>query len=301
MLFGSILLLLVVLAVGSSVNGASRWIAFGPLRIQPAELSKLALFCYLSSYLVRKVEEVRNNFWGFCKPMGVMLILAVLLLLQPDLGTVVVLFVTTLALLFLAGAKIWQFLAIIGTGIAAVVMLIIVEPYRVRRITSFLEPWEDPFGSGYQLTQSLMAFGRGDLLGQGLGNSVQKLEYLPEAHTDFIFSILAEELGYIGVVLVLLMVFFIAFRAMQIGRRALLLDQRFSGFLACSIGIWFTFQTLVNVGAAAGMLPTKGLTLPLISYGGSSLIIMSTAIVMLLRIDYESRLAQAQAFVRSPK
>lgn len=146
-----------------------------------------------------------------------------------------------------------------------------------------------------------MAFGRGDLLGQGLGNSVQKLEYLPEAHTDFIFSILAEELGYIGVVLVLLMVFFIAFRAMQIGRRALLLDQRFSGFLACSIGIWFTFQTLVNVGAAAGMLPTKGLTLPLISYGGSSLIIMSTAIVMLLRIDYESRLAQAQAFVRSPK
>lgn len=233
--------------------------------------------------------------------MGVMLILAVLLLLQPDLGTVVVLFVTTLALLFLAGAKIWQFLAIIGTGIAAVVMLIIVEPYRVRRITSFLEPWEDPFGSGYQLTQSLMAFGRGDLLGQGLGNSVQKLEYLPEAHTDFIFSILAEELGYIGVVLVLLMVFFIAFRAMQIGRRALLLDQRFSGFLACSIGIWFTFQTLVNVGAAAGMLPTKGLTLPLISYGGSSLIIMSTAIVMLLRIDYESRLAQAQAFVRSPK
>ncbi|HEK3259046.1 TPA: cell division protein FtsW [Proteus mirabilis] len=301
MLFGSILLLLVVLAVGSSVNGASRWIAFGLLRIQPAELSKLALFCYLSSYLVRKVEEVRNNFWGFCKPMGVMLILAVLLLLQPDLGTVVVLFVTTLALLFLAGAKIWQFLAIIGTGIAAVVMLIIVEPYRVRRITSFLEPWEDPFGSGYQLTQSLMAFGRGDLLGQGLGNSVQKLEYLPEAHTDFIFSILAEELGYIGVVLVLLMVFFIAFRAMQIGRRALLLDQRFSGFLACSIGIWFTFQTLVNVGAAAGMLPTKGLTLPLISYGGSSLIIMSTAIVMLLRIDYESRLAQAQAFVRSPK
>lgn len=301
MLFGSILLLLVVLGVGSSVNGASRWIAVGPLNFQPAELSKLALFCYLSSYLVRKVEEVRNNFWGFCKPMGVMLVLAILLLLQPDLGTVVVLFVTTLALLFLAGAKIWQFLAIIGSGIAAVVMLIIVEPYRVRRITSFLEPWEDPFGSGYQLTQSLMAFGRGDLLGQGLGNSVQKLEYLPEAHTDFIFSILAEELGYIGVVLVLLMVFFIAFRAMQIGRRALILDQRFSGFLACSIGIWFTFQSLVNVGAAAGMLPTKGLTLPLISYGGSSLIIMSTAIVMLLRIDYETRLAQAQAFVRSPK
>ncbi|CAM3858278.1 cell division protein FtsW [Serratia silvae] len=298
MLLLSIVLLLVVLVVGSSVNGASRWISLGPLRIQPAELSKLSLFCYLASYLVRKVEEVRSNFWGFCKPMGVMVVLAVLLLAQPDLGTVVVLFITTLAMLFLAGAKMWQFLAIIGSGVFAVVLLIIAEPYRMRRVTSFWNPWADPFGSGYQLTQSLMAFGRGEFWGQGLGNSVQKLEYLPEAHTDFIFSILGEELGYIGVVLALLMVFFVAFRAMSIGRRALEIDQRFSGFLACSIGVWFSFQALVNVGAAAGMLPTKGLTLPLISYGGSSLIIMSTAIVLLLRIDYETRLTKAQAFVK---
>lgn len=298
MLLLSIVLLLVVLVVGSSVNGASRWIALGPLRIQPAELSKLSLFCYLASYLVRKVEEVRSNFWGFCKPMGVMVVLAVLLLAQPDLGTVVVLFITTLAMLFLAGAKMWQFLAIIGSGVFAVVLLIVAEPYRMRRVTSFWNPWADPFGSGYQLTQSLMAFGRGEFWGQGLGNSVQKLEYLPEAHTDFIFSILGEELGYIGVVLALLMVFFVAFRAMSIGRRALEIDQRFSGFLACSIGVWFSFQALVNVGAAAGMLPTKGLTLPLISYGGSSLIIMSTAIVLLLRIDYETRLTKAQAFVK---
>ncbi|MEY4921943.1 MAG: cell division protein FtsW [Pseudomonadota bacterium] len=301
MLLISIMMLLVVLAVGSSVNGASRWISLGPLRIQPAELSKLSLFCYLASYLVRKVEEVRSNFWGFCKPMGVMVILAVLLLAQPDLGTVVVLFITTLAMLFLAGAKMWQFLAIIGSGVLAVCLLIIAEPYRMRRVTSFWNPWADPFGSGYQLTQSLMAFGRGEFWGQGLGNSVQKLEYLPEAHTDFIFSILGEELGYIGVVLALLMVFFVAFRAMSIGRRALEIDQRFSGFLACSIGIWFSFQALVNVGAAAGMLPTKGLTLPLISYGGSSLIIMSTAIVLLLRIDFETRLAKAQAFVRGAR
>ncbi|MCL2894099.1 cell division protein FtsW [Brenneria tiliae] len=301
LLLASMLLLLVVLAVGSSVNGASRWISLGPLRIQPAELSKLTLFCYLSSYMVRKVEEVRNNFWGFCKPMGVMVVLAVLLLAQPDLGTVVVLFITTLAMLFLAGAKLWQFLAIIGCGIFAVCLLIIAEPYRMRRVTSFWNPWEDPFGSGYQLTQSLMAFGRGELWGQGLGNSVQKLEYLPEAHTDFIFSILGEELGYIGVVLALLMIFFVAFRAMSIGRRALEINQRFSGFLACSIGVWFSFQTLVNVGAASGMLPTKGLTLPLISYGGSSLIIMSTAIVMLLRIDFETRLTKAQAFTRSAR
>ncbi len=297
----SIVMLLVVLVVGSSVNGASRWISFGPLRIQPAEFSKLSLFCYLASYLVRKVEEVRSNFWGFCKPMGVMVILAVLLLAQPDLGTVVVLFITTLAMLFLAGAKMWQFLAIIGSGVFAVVLLVLAEPYRMRRVTSFWNPWADPFGSGYQLTQSLMAFGRGEFWGQGLGNSVQKLEYLPEAHTDFIFSILGEELGYFGVVLALLMVFFVAFRAMSIGRRALEIDQRFSGFLACSIGVWFSFQALVNVGAAAGMLPTKGLTLPLISYGGSSLIIMSTAIVLLLRVDFETRLAKAQAFVRSAR
>ncbi|WP_038911957.1 cell division protein FtsW [Dickeya dadantii] len=301
LLLASLVMLLIVLAVGSSVNGASRWISLGPLRIQPAELSKLSLFCYLSSYMVRKVDEVRNNFWGFCKPMGVMVVLAVLLLAQPDLGTVVVLFITTLAMLFLAGAKLWQFLAIIGCGIFAVALLIIAEPYRVRRVTSFWNPWDDPFGSGYQLTQSLMAFGRGELWGQGLGNSIQKLEYLPEAHTDFIFSILGEELGYIGVVLALLMIFFVAFRAMSIGRRALEIDQRFSGFLACSIGIWFSFQTLVNVGAAAGMLPTKGLTLPLISYGGSSLLIMSTAIVLLLRIDYETRLTKAQAFTRGAR
>ncbi|UCZ73949.1 cell division protein FtsW [Dickeya zeae] len=301
LLLVSIVMLLIVLVVGSSVNGASRWISLGPLRIQPAELSKLSLFCYLSSYMVRKVDEVRNNFWGFCKPMGVMVVLAVLLLAQPDLGTVVVLFITTLAMLFLAGAKLWQFLAIIGCGIFAVALLIIAEPYRVRRVTSFWNPWDDPFGSGYQLTQSLMAFGRGELWGQGLGNSILKLEYLPEAHTDFIFSILGEELGYIGVVLALLMIFFVAFRAMSIGRRALEIDQRFSGFLACSIGIWFSFQTLVNVGAAAGMLPTKGLTLPLISYGGSSLLIMSTAIVLLLRIDYETRLTKAQAFTRGAR
>lgn len=301
MLLVSMVMLLVVLVVGSSINGASRWIALGPLRIQPAELSKLSLFCYLASYLVRKVEEVRSNFWGFCKPMGVMVVLAVLLLAQPDLGTVVVLFVTTLAMLFLAGAKLWQFLSIIGSGIFAVILLVIAEPYRMRRVTSFWNPWEDPFGSGYQLTQSLMAFGRGEFWGQGLGNSVQKLEYLPEAHTDFIFSILGEELGYFGVVLTLLMVFFVAFRAMSIGRKALEIDQRFSGFLACSIGVWFSFQTLVNVGAAAGMLPTKGLTLPMISYGGSSLLIMSTAIVLLMRIDFETRLTKAQAFVREPR
>ncbi|MGL9769674.1 MAG: cell division protein FtsW [Sodalis sp. (in: enterobacteria)] len=301
MLLITLIMLLVVLIVGRSVNGAARWIAIGPIHIQPAELSKLALFCYLASYLVRKVTELCTNFWGFCKPMGVMVLLAVLLLAQPDLGTVVVVFVTTLGMLFLAGAKLWQFLSIICSGIFAVILLIIAEPYRIQRVTSFWNPWDDPFGSGYQLTQSLMAFGRGEFWGEGLGNSVQKMEYLPEAHTDFIFAILGEELGYFGVVLALLMIFFIAFRAMSISRKALEINQRFSGFLACSIGIWFSFQTLVNVGGTAGILPIKGLTLPLISYGGSSLLIMSTAIVLLLRIDFETRLAKAQAFTREPR
>uniref|UniRef100_A0A3B0MJH0 Probable peptidoglycan glycosyltransferase FtsW n=1 Tax=Arsenophonus endosymbiont of Trialeurodes vaporariorum TaxID=235567 RepID=A0A3B0MJH0_9GAMM len=301
LLITSLILLLVVLVAGSSVNGASRWINTGIVRIQPAEIAKLALFCYVSSYLVRKTNEVRTRFLDFIKPMCILILMAILLLLQPDLGTVIVLVVTTLALLFLAGARLAPF--IIGIVICAVgvIGLIYFEPYRLRRITSFLNPWADPFGSGYQLTQSLMAFGRGELWGQGLGNSIQKLEYLPEAHTDFIFSVLAEELGYIGVVLVLLMLFFVAFRSMMIGKRALDAKQHFSGYLACSIGIWFTFQALVNVGAAAGMLPTKGLTLPLISYGGSSLLIMFIAIAILLRIDFETRLKRAQAFVRRAK
>ncbi|HGJ5875571.1 MAG TPA: cell division protein FtsW [Arsenophonus sp.] len=301
LLITALILLLVVLVAGSSVNGASRWINTGIVRIQPAEIAKLALFCYVSSYLVRKTDEVRTRFLGFIKPMCILILMAILLLLQPDLGTVIVLVVTTLALLFLAGARLAPF--IIGIVICAVgvIGLIYFEPYRLRRITSFLNPWADPFGSGYQLTQSLMAFGRGELWGQGLGNSIQKLEYLPEAHTDFIFSVLAEELGYIGVVSVLLMLFFVAFRSMMIGKRALDAEQRFSGYLACSIGIWFTFQALVNVGAAAGMLPTKGLTLPLISYGGSSLLIMFIAIAILLRIDFETRLKKAQAFVRRTK
>lgn len=301
LLMASMAMLVVVLVAGSSVNGASRWIDVGLVKIQPAEISKFALFCYVSSYLVRKSDEVRTRFLGFIKPMCILIMMALLLLLQPDLGTVIVLVVTTLGLLFLAGARLAPFIIGIAACVVGVLALIWFEPYRLRRVTSFLNPWDDPFGSGYQLTQSLMAFGRGEVFGQGLGNSVQKLEYLPEAHTDFIFSVLAEELGYFGVVLVLLMVFMLAFRAMMIGRRALMSNQLFGGYLACSIGIWFTFQALVNVGAASGMLPTKGLTLPLISYGGSSLLVMAAAIAVLLRIDFETRLEKAQAFVRSVK
>jgi len=280
---------------GKSVNGASRWIPLGLFNLQPAEVAKLSLFIFMSGYLVRKQDEVRQTFFGgFMKPIMVFAFFAVLLLGQPDLGTVVVMLVTLFGMLFIAGAKLTQFLALMVAGIGAVVGLILVEPYRMRRVTSFLDPWEDPFGSGYQLTQSLMAFGRGEWFGQGLGNSIQKLEYLPEAHTDFVFAVLAEELGFVGVVLVLMLIFSLVLKAVYIGKRAFEEGEMFGGYLAFGIGIWFAFQTLVNVGAAAGIVPTKGLTLPLISYGGSSLIIMSVAVSILLRIDYECRLKREQ-------
>ncbi len=292
----SFFLLIVVLGEGKSVNGASRWIPLGLFNLQPAEVAKLSLFIFMSGYLVRKHDEVRQTFFGgFLKPIMVFGTLAVLLLGQPDLGTEIVMLGTLFGMLFIAGAKLSQFLALMVAGVLAVVALIVAEPYRVRRVPSFLDPWEDPFGSGYQLTQSLMAFGRGEWFGQGLGNSIQKLEYLPEAHTDFVFAVLAEELGFIGVVLVLVLIFSLVLKAIFIGKKAFQHDQQFGGYLAFGIGIWFAFQTLVNVGAAAGMVPTKGLTLPLISYGGSSLIIMSVAVAILLRLDHECRLADRHA------
>lgn len=298
LLIGSLGLLFAVLIVGRTVNGAKRWIGFGFFNIQPAELAKIALIIFLASYLVRRSDEVRGNIVGFIKPLAVVFMLAVMLLAQPDLGSVVVLFVCTFGLLFIGGAKLFQFLLIIGAGVAALVALIIFEPYRMRRVTSFLDPWADPYGSGYQLTQSLMAFGRGGFWGQGLGNSIQKLSYLPEAHTDFVFAILGEELGYLGVMIVLFLQLLLAMKALKIGKTALLRQRFYEGYLACGIGIWFSFQTVVNVGAAAGMLPTKGLTLPLVSYGGSSLIAISIAVAILLRIDFERRLETMHVIAR---
>ena len=295
LLIFSILMLLLVLVAGHSVNGAKRWLPLGPFNLQPAETAKLVLITYLSGYLMRSIDEVRGQFSGFVKPLALVFCMALLLLAQPDLGSVVVLFVTTLGLLFLAGARVVQFALMILMGVAALVMLILFEPYRMRRVTSFMDPWADPFGSGYQLTQSLMAFGRGGFLGQGLGNSVQKLEYLPEAHTDFVFAILGEELGYLGVLVVLALQLALVIKALQIGRKALSEQKQFEGYVGCGIGIWFGFQTVINVGAAAGMLPTKGLTLPLVSYGGSSLIAMSIAVALLLRIDFEMRRDSRQA------
>jgi len=290
-----ILLLVVVLLIGRSVNGSTRWIVLGPITIQAAEPAKLFFFCYLAAYLVRRRDEVIENLRGFIKPLVVFGVLAVLLLRQPDLGTVIVMFVTTFGLLFLAGAMLWQFISLAIVGGVSLGMLAYFEPYRWRRVTSFLDPWEDPFGSGYQLTQSLMAYGRGEVFGQGLGNSIQKLEYLPEAHTDFVMAVLAEEFGFIGISFVLLLSMILVFKALLLGRKALVKEKYFEGFFAYSIGIWLCFQAAVNVGASAGVVPTKGLTMPLISYGGSSMIIMTIAVMILVRIDHEIRLQSIQA------
>jgi len=288
-------LLIAVLIIGREVNGAKRWIPIGPIGFQVAEAAKLFFFSYIAGYLVRKRAEVQENIKGFAKPIAVFAVYALLILLQPDLGTVVVMFVTTVGLLFLAGAKLWQFFVLILTGIGLVVLLIIVEPYRMARVVGFLDPWDDPFGKGYQLVQSLMAYSQGGWFGQGLGNSVQKLQYLPEAHNDFIFAVIGEELGLVGVVSILSVFAVLVFRALLIGQQALKCGKEYEGYFAFAIGIWFAFQTMVNVGASAGILPTKGLTLPFISYGGSSLMIMTIAAGILLRVDFETKMATKQA------
>ena len=289
LLFVALLLLVAVLLVGNTVNGSRRWLSLGFFNLQAAEVAKLFFFAFLAGYLVRQHQQLHDNVLGFAKPLVIFFILAILLLMQPDLGTVIVMFVTTVALLFLAGAKLWQFFALIGVGATAILSLIVLEPYRMRRVVSFMDPWADPFGSGYQLTQSLMAYGRGDWFGLGLGNSIQKLDYLPEAHTDFIAAVIAEELGFIGLSILVMVMGMLVIRILRIGQMAMEREQHFDGFFAYAIGIWIAFQVFVNVGASAGMLPTKGLTLPFISYGGSSLILFAVAIAIVLRIDYELR------------
>ncbi|CAB0150991.1 putative peptidoglycan glycosyltransferase FtsW [Pseudidiomarina piscicola] len=299
LLLAALASLVVVLVVGHEVNGARRWLKLGPITIQVAEVAKFFFVIYLGSYLTRRIDLVQESLREFIKPLVVLFFFAVLLLMQPDFGSLAVMVSIVVGMLFLAGARLWQFFAILVALALGLTLLIIKEPYRMKRVTSFLDPWDDPFGSGYQLTQSLMAFGRGDWLGQGLGNSIQKLQYLPEAHTDFIMAVVGEELGFIGLVVVLLAVFGIVIRALLIGRRGLHVDQRFGAFVAYGIGIWFAFQALVNIGAAAGMLPTKGLTLPLVSYGGTSLLVSCAALGLLLRIDYEIRVASVKVAPRS--
>lgn len=287
--------LLAVLVVGTEVNGSLRWLRLGPLNIQPSEFAKLSVVLFISSYLLRRQKEVIDTIKGFIKPLVVLAILAMLLLLQPDLGSTVVIVVIMMGMLFIANARMISFVGIAVALLSVIILLIVTSPYRMARVFGFLDPWADPFGRSYQLTQSLMAFGRGGWFGEGLGNSVQKLEYLPEAHTDFIMAILAEELGFIGVSLVIILEFVLVYKAFTIGKKALEKNLIFSGYVAIGIAIWFAFQTAVNIGAASGIAPTKGLTLPLISYGGSSLITIAIAVGLVLRIDFETRIQSVQA------
>lgn len=290
--------MIAVLLVGTEVNGAHRWLRLGPANIQPSEFAKPAIIFFLASYLYRRQKEVIDTIKGFMKPLIILFAFALLLMLQPDLGSTVVIVVIMMGMLFIANAKLISF---VGIGIAlltAIIALIMTSPYRMARVFGFLDPWADPFGRSYQLTQSLMAFGRGGWFGEGLGNSVQKLKYLPEAHTDFIMAILAEELGFVGVSLVIILEFYLVYKAFSIGKNALKQTLVFPGYVAIGIAIWFFFQTAVNIGAASGIAPTKGLTLPLVSYGGSSLITISLAIGLLLRIDYETRIATAKTVIK---
>ncbi|MCW8856580.1 MAG: putative lipid II flippase FtsW, partial [Kangiella sp.] len=244
---------------------------------------------YLAGYLVRRSDELQTQIKGFTKPLLVIGLVVAFLLLQPDFGSSAVIVATALAMLFLAGAKLWQFVSL--TAFVGVVMALVAwkEPYRMKRLTSFLDPWADQFGSGYQLVQSLIAFGRGDWFGQGLGNSVQKLSYLPEAHTDFVFAVFAEEFGFVGVLLVITLFAIILLRTLSIGRRALKMEQYFAAYATYGFGFWLSLQALINIGVSSGSLPTKGLTLPFISYGGNSLIITCMAIAIILRVDFEVR------------
>lgn len=297
LLFAGLILLVLVLipGVGKVVNGSARWLPLGPINIQVAELIKLFAIIYMADYLQRHHKQVKGSVINVLAPLSLLCLAAVFLLLQPDLGSVVVIMSTALAMLFLAGARLDLFAGLIltaGTSFAALAWL---SPYRLKRLTSFLDPWADPFGSGFQLTQALIAFGRGDWLGVGFGSSLQKLFYLPEAHTDFLFSVLGEELGLLGAITVLALFFVLIWRALAIGRSAELKGQYFGAQVAYGIGVWLGLQACINMGVNMGILPTKGLTLPLMSYGGSSLVIVCVAIALLLRVDLETRFPEKAA------
>lgn len=292
---GPLLLLIAALAlalifvpgIGKTVNGSTRWIAMGPVNMQVSEVVKLAFIIYLSQYLVRRGEQVRENIRGFLTPMMIVAGFSVLLLLEPDFGATVVLITTAMGMFFLFGVRLWIFGGMIAIAGSGLVMLAISSPYRMERLTAFLNPWADPFNSGFQLTQALIAFGRGEWFGVGLGGSVQKLFYLPEAHTDFVYSVIAEELGMLGAGIVVLLFVLLVGRIFRIGQQAERAGMIFGAYLSYGVAIWIALQAFINMGVNMGLLPTKGLTLPLMSYGGSSVIVMIVALALVLRVASE--------------
>ena len=290
LLIAFVLLVAVLLpGIGREVNGAKRWIGFGMFNIQPSEIAKVFVVLYLAGYLVRRQEEVRESWMGFFKPFVVLLPMAFLLLLEPDFGATVVMMGAAMAMLFLGGVGLFRFLLMVALAVGAVFVLVQSQEYRLQRLITFTDPWADQYGSGYQLTQALIAFGRGEWLGVGLGNSIQKQFYLPEAHTDFVFSVLAEELGLIGALLTVGLFVFVSVRALYIGLWAEKAKQFFSAYVAYGLSFLWIGQFLINIGVNIGLLPTKGLTLPFLSYGGSSLVICCASLALLLRIEWEAR------------
>jgi cell division protein FtsW len=289
-LFLCLFLLIIVLipGIGKAVNGSRRWLNLGVATIQVAEFVKLLFVIYLAGYLVRHRAEVTEKFIGFLKPFILIFILGGFLLLQPDFGSVVVLVSTSLAMLWVARAKIWHF----AIGLLAIILMLTVvavsSPYRFKRLTTFINPWEDPFGDGYQLTQSFIAIGNGSWFGNGLGTSIQKYDYLPEAHTDFIFAIYAEEMGLVGIVFLVALYLVTVAICLKIAFNAFEKGLDFGGYVASGIGLWVGLQAMINMGVNLGMLPTTGITLPLISYGGSSLLSMMICLGLLNRIVYET-------------
>ncbi len=284
-----IILLVAVLIFGREINGSRRWLSLGFMNFQVAEFMKMAVVIFMAGYLNRHGQAVKESLTAVLRlalPFGMM---AILLLLQPDFGSTVVIAVIITGMLLVAGAP-WRYFAITVVPLATLlVIMVIIEPYRMARVTGFLDPWADPFGGGYQLTQALIAAGSGGWFGVGIGESVQKLLFLPDAHTDFVFSIYAEEFGLIGVVLLIILYLAICYRLFRIGRKAFIKSQFFGGLIAYGVGVWFILQAVISMGVNLGLFPTKGLTLPLMSYGGSSVLMMLMAFGLVLRVDYEIR------------
>ena len=281
----ALLVVVLVPGVGRVVNGSQRWIPLGPLTFQPSEFAKFAMVLWLARYMVRHGEELRTALRGLLKPIAVLVFFAALLLMEPDFGATVILLGTAFGMLFMAGARLINVLGLVSAALAILVGMIVMAPYRMKRLMAYQDPWSDPFGSGFQLIQSLIAYGRGEWFGVGLGNSIQKLFYLPEAHTDFVFSIWAEETGLVGAVAVIAL--FVAFvgRIVFMGYRFLVEKRKFEAYVCFGFALIFAGQAFVNMGVSSGLLPTKGLTLPFISYGGNSLFVSCMMVGVLFNLE----------------
>ncbi|NOX69314.1 MAG: putative lipid II flippase FtsW [Gammaproteobacteria bacterium] len=302
LLLGFALLVVVLIpGVGYTVNGSTRWLRIGAMNLQVSEPARLCILLYIAGYLVRRNKSLRESFVGFLRPMVLLVIASGLLLAEPDFGAAIVLLATALAMLFVAGARLRDFFIFFSAAVVAMAVLAVSSPYRLKRLTGFLDPWSDPYNSGFQLTQSLIAIGRGEWFGVGLGDSVQKLFYLPEAHTDFVFAVFAEEFGLLGSVTLIALFLALLWRIFRLAIRAANSERLFEAYIAVGIGTWLGLQAFINLGVNMGLLPTKGLTLPLISYGRSSLIITLISIGILLRIHHELIVDARPANRKTPK